>query len=92
MNRQESFEQFYAGQHDVPVEAMAKLRWVDRDGYRLPGIASAYRSYCAGYDRANFERTANVQITMKPISMERVREEIARVTDPMTVQGPRYEQ
>jgi hypothetical protein len=50
MTRQESFEQFYADQHDVPVETMAKFRWIDRDGYRLPGIASAYRSYCAGWD------------------------------------------
>lgn len=56
MTRQELFEQFYADQHDVPVETMAKLRWIDRDGYRLPGIASAYRSYCAGWD-AGVKRT-----------------------------------
>lgn len=50
MTRQELFEQFYADQHDVPVETMAQYRWKDQDGYRLPGIASAYRSYCAGWD------------------------------------------
>ena len=50
MNRQESFEQHYASQHDVPAESMAQYRWAGRDGYRLPGIAAAYRNYCAGWD------------------------------------------
>lgn len=50
MSRQESFEQHYADQHDVPVESMAQYRWKDKGGYRLPGIAAAYRNYCAGWN------------------------------------------
>lgn len=50
MTRQESFEQHYADQHDLPVETMAQYRWAEQDGYRLPGIAAAYRNYCAGWD------------------------------------------
>lgn len=50
MTRQESFEQHYASQHDVPAETMAQYRWADQDGYRLPGISAAYRNYCAGWD------------------------------------------
>lgn len=91
MTRQESFEQHYASQHDVPAETMAQYRWAEQDGYRLPGIAAAYRNYCAGWDAANFSRTAHVKITVNPIPAERIREEIARLTDPMTVKGPRYE-
>lgn len=91
MSRQQSFEKYYAEQHDLPAETMVQYRWAEQDGYRLPGIAAAYRNYCAGWDAANFERTAHVKITMKPIPIEQIREQIAKLTDPMTVQGPRYE-
>lgn len=91
MNRQESFEQNWADMHDLPVETLAQYRWAEKDGYRLPGIAAGYRNFCAGWDAANFSRTAHVKITMKPIPIEQIREQIAKLTDPMTVQGPRYE-
>lgn len=50
MSRQQSFEKYYAEQHDVPAETMVQYRWAEQDGYRLPGIAAAYRNYCAGWD------------------------------------------
>lgn len=50
MSRQEYFEKFYAEQHDVPAETMAQYRFKDKDGYRLPGMAAAYRNYCSGWD------------------------------------------
>lgn len=50
MNRQKIFEAHYAGQHDLPVETLAQYRWLHQDGYRLPGIAAAYRNFCAGWD------------------------------------------
>ena len=50
MTRQDSFEAHWADMHDVPVETMAQYRFAEKDGYRLPGIAAAYRNYCAGWD------------------------------------------
>lgn len=50
MTRQESFEQHWAEQHGVPASTMAQYRWAEQDGYRLPGMAAAYRNYCAGWD------------------------------------------
>lgn len=50
MNRQESFEKHWAQTHDVPVESMAQYRWKDQDGYRLPGMAAHYRTFCAAMD------------------------------------------
>lgn len=50
MNRQESFEKHWSQTHDVPVESMTQYRWKDQDGYRLPGMATAYRNFCAGWD------------------------------------------
>lgn len=48
MNQQERFEAFYADQHGVPVETMASYRM--EDTYRLPAIASHYRTFKAAED------------------------------------------
>lgn len=50
MTRQEIFEKHYAEMHDLPAETMQQYRWLHQDGYRLPGIAAAYRNFCAGWD------------------------------------------
>ena len=50
MTRQELFEKHYADMHDLPVETMKQYRFASQDGYRLPGIAAAYRNFCAGWD------------------------------------------
>ncbi|MNN51284.1 hypothetical protein D3C81_1659130 [compost metagenome] len=50
MTRQELFEKNYADMHALPVETMQQYRWLHQDGYRLPGIAAAYRNFCAGWD------------------------------------------
>lgn len=60
MTRQEAFEQFYAEQHDLPAETMAQYRWKDRDGYRLPGIAAAYRNYCAGWEEGSKQKNTAI--------------------------------
>lgn len=61
MTRQESFEKHYACQHDVPSESMAQYRWTDQDGYRLPGIAAAYRNYCAGWDAREIQAEEDLE-------------------------------
>lgn len=61
MTRQESFEQHYANQHEVPAETMAQYRWAEQDGYRLPGIAAAYRNYCAGWDDREIQAHAEIE-------------------------------
>lgn len=48
MNQQERFEAHYADQHGVPVETMTSYRMGDT--YRLPGIASHYRTFKAAED------------------------------------------
>lgn len=50
MTRQEMFEKHWADMHDLPAETMQQYRWLHQDGYRLPGIAAAYRNFCAGWD------------------------------------------
>lgn len=60
MSRQESFEQHYADQHDVPAETMIQYRWAEQDGYRLPGIAAAYRNYCAGWDAGAEQKNSTI--------------------------------
>lgn len=60
MTRQESFEIFYAEQHDLPASTMAQYRFTSQDGYRLPGIAAAYRNYCAGWDAHAVQSLAEI--------------------------------
>jgi hypothetical protein len=81
MTRQDSFEQHWADVHDLPVETLAQYRWKDKDGYRLPGIAAGYRNFCAGWDAANFERTAHFKIDMSKIDFSIVRDAIATECD-----------
>lgn len=60
MNRQESFEKHWAETHDVPVESMAQYRWKDQDGYRLPGMATAYRNFCAGWEQGSKQKNSTI--------------------------------
>lgn len=60
MTRQDSFEKHYAEMHDVPVESMAQYRWAEKDDYRLPGIAAAYRNYCAGWEEGGNQRNSTI--------------------------------
>lgn len=50
MNQQERFEAFYADQHDMSRENVASYRL--EDTYRLPGIASHYRTFKAAEAQA----------------------------------------
>lgn len=50
MNRQQAFENHWATVHEVPVESMEQYRWKNKDGYRLPDMAAAYRNFCAGWE------------------------------------------
>lgn len=48
--RQTKFEIIWADNHSVPVESMAKYRFDDRDSYRMPDMASHYRTFCAALE------------------------------------------
>lgn len=61
MIRQESFEKHWADMHDIPAETLIQYRWLHQDGYRLPGIAAAYRNYCAGWDCRDAEARAEIE-------------------------------
>ncbi len=50
MSQQERFEAFYADQHDIDPEDVARYRL--EDTYRLPGIASHYRTFKAAEAQA----------------------------------------
>jgi hypothetical protein len=60
MTRQEAFEAHWADVHDLPVETMQQYRFASQDGYRLPGIAAAYRNFCAGWDARDDEAKAQL--------------------------------
>lgn len=44
----EAFEANYASSHDLPLETFSQYRMGDT--YRLPGIASHYRTWCAALE------------------------------------------
>lgn len=50
MNRMTSFEKDWADRHDLPVETLAQYRHADGSGYRLPGMAKNYRTWCNAAD------------------------------------------
>lgn len=47
MNIQERFERFYEESRGLPVGTCAAHRHATKDGYRLPDMASHYRTFCA---------------------------------------------
>lgn len=53
MNRRDSFEAAYAASHDLPIETFSQYRMGDT--YRLPGIASHWRTWCAALDSVVIE-------------------------------------
>lgn len=65
MTRQESFEAHWADQHGVPASTMAQYRWAEQDGYRLPGMAAAYRNYCAGWDQGAKQKNTTIRQELK---------------------------
>jgi hypothetical protein len=52
MKTMEMFETHWADVHDLPVETLAQYRHATKDGYRLPGMASHYRTFCAALQAA----------------------------------------
>lgn len=63
MTRQELFEAHWADMHDLPAQTMQQYRWLHQDGYRLPGISAAYRSFCAGWDSCERDMIQSTTIT-----------------------------
>lgn len=47
MTIQERFEAYWADVHSLPADTLVQYRFVGQDGYRLPGMASHYRTFCA---------------------------------------------
>lgn len=52
MNLMDSFEMSWAERHDIPVESLEQYRHTTQDGYRLPGLASHYRTWCIAIEHA----------------------------------------
>lgn len=70
MSRMESFEKIWAERHGVPLEAMAQYRFTTKEGYRLPDMASHYRTHCAALDMMLREMTEamDMRLQLKRIS------------------------
>jgi hypothetical protein len=50
MSRMEKFEKVWADRHGVPAETLVQYRFESKEGYRLPGMAAHYRTYCDTLD------------------------------------------
>lgn len=48
--RQIAFEQNWAERHDIPAESLAQYRHATAEGYRLPDLATNFRTFCAALD------------------------------------------
>jgi hypothetical protein len=46
-DRQFGFEADWADRHGVPAESMAQYRHDSREGYRVPDMATNFRTWCA---------------------------------------------
>jgi len=44
--RQDNFEILWSLRHDVPAESLKQYRFETKEGYRLPDMASHFRTYC----------------------------------------------
>ena len=49
-DRQLAFEQNWADRHDIPVETLAQYRHAAQEGYRLPGLGTNFRTFCAALE------------------------------------------
>lgn len=49
-DRQHAFEKNWADRHDIPVETLAQYRHAGKEGYRLPGLATNFRTFCAALE------------------------------------------
>ena len=59
MNR-EAFEKYYTEAHDLPLETFSQYRMGDT--YRLPGIASHWRTWCAALESVVVELPAKTNV------------------------------
>lgn len=50
MSRMEKFEKVWAARHGVPAETLVQYRFESKEGYRLPGMAAHFRTYCDTLD------------------------------------------
>lgn len=62
MTRQEAFERSYAESHDLPIETFSQYRMGDT--YRLPGIASHWRTWCAALDSVEIRLTNAIHLNI----------------------------
>lgn len=58
MNRMEKFEQIWSVRHEISAESLAQYRFESKEGYRLPGMAAHYRTYCDTLDSVVIELPA----------------------------------
>lgn len=57
--RMTAFETSWSERHDLPLETLAQYRNAAQDGYRLPGIAKNYRTWCAAMDSLGLQIPAD---------------------------------
>lgn len=55
MSRMSSFETLWAARHGVPAETLVQYRFESKEGYRLPGMAAHFRTYCDTLDSVVIE-------------------------------------
>lgn len=55
MSRMEKFEKVWAARHGVPAETLVQYRFESKEGYRLPGMAAHFRTYCDTLDSVVIE-------------------------------------
>lgn len=48
--RQDNFEILWSLRHDVPAATLKQYRFDTKEGYRLPDMASHFRTYCDTLD------------------------------------------
>jgi len=49
-DRQHAFEKNWAERHNLPVETLAQYRHATQEGYRLPGLGTNFRTFCAALE------------------------------------------
>lgn len=53
-NRQDGFEVLWSLRHDLTAGTLKQYRFDSREGYRLPDLASHFRTYCDTLDSAAY--------------------------------------
>ncbi|MEG0064723.1 MAG: hypothetical protein RR740_08990 [Pseudomonas sp.] len=68
-DRQIAFEQNWSERHDVPAESLAQYRHATAEGYRLPDLATNFRTFCAALEwSAKIDEANPVVVYLPPMN------------------------